>query len=233
MAVYVISDIHAEYDLFIKLLDKIKFSDNDTLYIAGDIIDKGNDSVRLMQYVMNTPNIHAINGNHEHDFLKLYWALMQNSPNDYDEVLRQLQEYFLFDGYLLNWETVDYIESLPYYIETEDFILVHAGLPIDENNQVMSPSKIAIEYMVYDRRFKEPDVLPNTCKPIIFGHTPTSYICGSPRILKYKKQGTTGNNIKDYCKIQLDLGTWLSSSVMGALCVDTLEEFYVDKWSNI
>ena len=42
--IYVVSDIHAQYDLFRRLLDKIKFSDNDTLISCGDIIDKGKDS---------------------------------------------------------------------------------------------------------------------------------------------------------------------------------------------
>ncbi len=34
--VYVISDLHGYYDLFIKLLDKISFNEYDLLYILGD-----------------------------------------------------------------------------------------------------------------------------------------------------------------------------------------------------
>ena len=30
---YAISDIHGEYDLFMRLMDKIKFSAGDTLYV--------------------------------------------------------------------------------------------------------------------------------------------------------------------------------------------------------
>ena len=62
---YLISDIHGEYQLFIKLLEKIKFSPNDTMYVCGDIIDKGSDSVRLAKYISALPNIHCIVGNHE------------------------------------------------------------------------------------------------------------------------------------------------------------------------
>ena len=224
--VYVCSDIHAEYDLFMKLLEKINFSDNDVMYICGDVIDKGKDSIRLMQLVMNAPNIYTIIGNHEYDFLKYYWALMKDSPDDYDEVLNKLQKYFPFDGYLLDWDTVDYMESLPYYLQTDEFIIVHSGLPIDSGNNVLSPEGLKPEYLVYDRNFKDASVLPTTNKCIFFGHTPTSYICGESKILKYKKAGFMGNNIKDYCKIHLDLGTWLDKT-MGCICVDTLEEFYV------
>ncbi len=226
--IYVCSDIHAEYNLFIKLLNKINFSNEDVMYICGDVVDKGNDSVRLIQHVMNAPNIHTIIGNHEYDFLKYYWGLMRQTNENYDNVLKKLQEYFPFDGNLLDWETIDYIESLPYYIETDNFILVHSGLPIDKNNRVKILNDIKPEYLVYDRYFKEPNVMPITEKCILFGHTPTSYLCGKPKILRYKKQGSVGNSIKDYLKIHLDVGTWLNK-VMGCLCVDTLEEFYVDK----
>ena len=226
--VYVCSDIHAEYDLFIKLLDKIKFSDGDVMYICGDVVDKGNDSIRLLQFIMQKDNILTIIGNHEYDFLKYYWGLTETPADDYDKVLKKLQEYFAFDGHLLDWDTVDFIDSLPYYLETEDFILVHSGVPVDEKNQIVHPKAVKVEYLVYDRNFKNPSVLPNTDKCIFFGHTPTSYLCDKPNILKYKKNGSNTNSIKDYCKIHLDVGTWISKT-MACICVDTLEEFYVTK----
>ena len=43
---YFASDIHAQYDLFLALLEKIKFSEKDEMIICGDIVDKGPDSVR-------------------------------------------------------------------------------------------------------------------------------------------------------------------------------------------
>ena len=43
---YIVSDIHGEYDLFIKLLEKIKFSNSDTMIICGDVIDKGDFMVK-------------------------------------------------------------------------------------------------------------------------------------------------------------------------------------------
>lgn len=41
MAHYVMSDIHGEADRFHAMLEKIHFSDDDTLYILGDVIDRG------------------------------------------------------------------------------------------------------------------------------------------------------------------------------------------------
>ena len=43
MATYVISDIHGMYNKFTELLNKIKLKDTDTLYILGDVLDRGPD----------------------------------------------------------------------------------------------------------------------------------------------------------------------------------------------
>ena len=41
MAHYVVSDIHGEDDRFHAMLQKINFSKEDTLYILGDVVDRG------------------------------------------------------------------------------------------------------------------------------------------------------------------------------------------------
>ncbi len=228
--IYVISDIHGEYDLFIKLLRKINFSSADEMIICGDVIDKGQDSVKLLQLIKSMPNCRCIIGNHEFEFLKKYWAIMQNSPEDFDEVLKTLQGYFSYDGKLLDWETVDWLESLPYYIEEKDFICVHAGVPLTQDNRLLPLAQASSEQLVYDRCFKEPNVAPLTDKCIFFGHTPTSYISDDSKIIRYKWANRSTKTIRDYCKIHLDLGVWLHG-VLGCFCVDTCKEFYVDKRS--
>ena len=102
---YCISDIHGYYDLFCRLLDKIKFGGGDKLYVLGDIVDKGPDSIRLAKLLFSMPNAYCIAGNHEYDFLKYYRAMMRQTE-DYDRVLEKLRGCFS-DGYLLDWETVD------------------------------------------------------------------------------------------------------------------------------
>lgn len=67
---YVISDIHGEYELFCSLLNRINFSIEDSMYICGDIIDKGPESVRLAKYISGLKNVLCIIGNHELAFLK-------------------------------------------------------------------------------------------------------------------------------------------------------------------
>lgn len=63
--VYVMSDIHGRYDVFIKMLNKIKFTDKDTLYVIGDVFDRGPESIRTSLYIMSKENIIMLAGNHE------------------------------------------------------------------------------------------------------------------------------------------------------------------------
>ncbi|MBE7085757.1 MAG: hypothetical protein E7366_01200 [Clostridiales bacterium] len=225
---YVLSDPHAEFDLFIKLLEKIEFSAQDKLIVCGDIVDKGKNSIRLLQYIKNMPNARCIIGNHEHMFLQYYWSLMQESPDDFDAVLLKLQQYFPYDGAFLDWEEVDWLETLPYYIEEKDFICVHAGLPMDAENKILPLAQAEREQLIYDRRFKDPNVLPNSDKCVFFGHTPTSYIGNETKILTYCKRENSPSSVRDFQKVHLDLGTWLCGK-LGCFCVETCETHYVEK----
>lgn len=229
---YVISDIHGEYELFCSLLNCIDFSEDDSLFICGDIIDKGKQSVRLAKHISKMNNVYCIIGNHELAFLKYYHSILQNSPEDFDEVLKRLQSYFPNDGYLLDWDLVDWFESLPAYIEEDEFICVHAGLPIDDFGYLCSPSKISVEHLVHDRKFKEPEIVHCSQKCVFFGHTETDCICGENLILGYRRNNILiPKTVKDYYKIHLDTGAW-SKGILGCFCIDTLNVFYVNKANN-
>ena len=54
---YVIADIHGCRKQFLELLEKIKFSENDTLYILGDVLDRGFDPIGTLQDLMGYDNI--------------------------------------------------------------------------------------------------------------------------------------------------------------------------------
>lgn len=65
MATYVISDIHGQYNMFIELLDKIDLKDTDTLYILGDVLDRGPHPIKTIRKLMEMPNAICLVGNHE------------------------------------------------------------------------------------------------------------------------------------------------------------------------
>ena len=45
---YVMSDIHGQYEKYAQMLEKISFSDEDTLYILGDVLDRGDHSMKIL-----------------------------------------------------------------------------------------------------------------------------------------------------------------------------------------
>ena len=227
---YVISDIHGEYALFMRLLEKIKFSDGDVIYVCGDMVDKGTESVRLLKTLLHMPNAHCILGNHEYGFLAYYWAVMKNSPSDFGGVLADLKRWFPFDGDLLDWDIVDRLERLPLYMEEEQFICVHAGLPLDDDDRIVPPALVRDMVMLEDRTFMRPEVVPKGSKCMFFGHTPTRNLYEGDRIVACRREGRAGGSISDYYKVHLDTGVWLGG-VLGCFCIDTCRAHYVKKFN--
>ena len=56
MATYVISDIHGEYEKFMELLEEIELEENDTLYVLGDVLDRGEHPIKTVLKLMEMPN---------------------------------------------------------------------------------------------------------------------------------------------------------------------------------
>lgn len=69
MNTYVMSDIHGCYDEMCNMFNKIGFSENDQLIIAGDYIDRGNQSYEMLRWLENAPdNVLLLKGNHDVEF---------------------------------------------------------------------------------------------------------------------------------------------------------------------
>lgn len=225
--IYIMSDLHGEYKLFVALMRKIKFTNKDKLYICGDVIEKGDKSVKLMKTLASLPNVYIIRGNHEDAFIQYYHSLMQES-DDYKLVLSKLREYIQGDGYLLDWETVDAIENLPYYIETDDFICVHAGVTLDGQGRVPPMNSVKKEDMLYNRRFKNPDIIPKDSKCVFYGHTSSMSLCSDGGILTYIREGGDPSAFSDYLKVHLDTGVF-TTGILGCFCIDDCSCHYVSR----
>ena len=77
IATYVVSDIHGEYELFIRLLEEIRLKETDTLYVLGDILDRGSHPIQIILKLMEMPNVVCLTGNHELMALECLEFLMQ------------------------------------------------------------------------------------------------------------------------------------------------------------
>ena len=146
---YAVSDLHGRYDKYkklIKILDK-----DDTLYILGDVIDRGPDGFRILLDMAKRPNVVGLMGNHEDMALKALSGLTGKSRRGKSQTnLSGLELWFSNGGAvsmkgLMNMNpeeqqtVLNYMQSLPLYKEVSaggrDFVLVHGGL------EGFSPSK--------------------------------------------------------------------------------------------
>lgn len=72
---YVMSDIHGQFDALMRMLEQIGFTEDDELYILGDVVDRGSKSIECIKWIMEQDNVLTLLGNHE---LMLYDGYINN-----------------------------------------------------------------------------------------------------------------------------------------------------------
>ena len=72
MSTYFIGDVHGCYDALQRLLAHINYQpEHDHLWFAGDLVNKGPDSLRCLQLILSLPHANSVLGNHDLHFLAL------------------------------------------------------------------------------------------------------------------------------------------------------------------
>jgi len=176
--IYCISDLHGCYDEFMTLLKEINFDPQyDTLYILGDAVDRGNNPIECVDFVMKTHNVYFFIGNHEQMMFDFYDGLdyWDNWANNGSETTKrklkglkksEREKIFL------------YLRRCPYYMTVEvngkQFFLSHAGLDVSVALLEDQPQNALIwsREDFYENKGPENYIC-------IFGHTPTPYINNS------------------------------------------------------
>lgn len=231
---YVVSDIHGDYSKWRKLLQAIDLSPAHQLYILGDTLDRGRHFSPILFDMMQRDNITHLVGNHDFVGAVCLKALSKEitdesieslDTNTLEVILEWLKdggESTLKDFARLTQEQkddiLDYLNSFELYAEIEvggtQYILTHAGL----GN--FAPEKRLEDYSLEDLAFCRTDYSKPLFqdKILVTGHTPTELIPGNPRPGYIYK----GNN-----HIAVDCGCGFGGR-LGALCLDTGEEFYVE-----
>lgn len=70
MKYYIVSDLHSHLTPLLKALKRNNFNeDKDTLVVLGDVFDRGDESVKLYEYLTSLKHLILVRGNHE-DLLK-------------------------------------------------------------------------------------------------------------------------------------------------------------------
>ena len=123
----IIGDVHGHYDGLMMLLEAIAPSVDDSVYFLGDLIDRGPYSAQVVDFVQKSP-YHCLLGNHE---LMLLDVVTKRASS-------QVRQAWLYSGgfeTLNSYKTatipqhhVEWIRSLPAYLDLGDIWLVHAGI---------------------------------------------------------------------------------------------------------
>lgn len=236
MATYCISDIHGDYNRYIKMLRKINLKDSDTLYVLGDVIDYGKNSLKILQDMMMRANVFPIIGNHEYMAVNCLKFLSKTITDEeianIDKgIIQGLTEWQDAGGqttidefHRLSSEEkediIDYLEEFVLYEEVEVkgrcYILVHAGL---EN---FSPTRSLEDYNLEEMLFKCPDYskVYYEDKILVTGHMPTVFIKENPNPYHIFK---ANNHIAIDCGCELDS----EEKRLGAICLETGREYYI------
>ncbi|MCB1044635.1 MAG: metallophosphoesterase [Acidobacteria bacterium] len=161
--VAIIGDVHGCIDELEHLLDQL---DGRPVVFVGDLINKGPDSLAVLERVLSL-QARAVIGNHELGFLS--YLKSKRHHVDFEEVERQLGIH------CANWAR--WIQALPTFIETPDWLVVHAGL-VPGQHPAESDPRVLTRIRTWDgtgKRLNNPADPPwfdlyDGQKLVVFGH---------------------------------------------------------------
>ena len=231
--IYVSSDWHGtSLDTIKALLKKANFDENnDFLFVLGDVIDRGEHSVELLKFLMNSPCAELLMGNHEAFFLENLWVFDEITEETIDAVdaqkLSRLNTWRANGGYTtiedlyretpqMRADIIDYIKDLPLYdsvcVGDRDILLVHGGL-----GNYYADKKIG-EYTQRELVWTRPKLDEEYSEEFltVIGHTPTHFYGD-----EYK-----GKIIKTKTWVNVDTGAAYGMSPC-LLRLDDMQEFYL------
>lgn len=233
--IYVMSDIHGQTHKFFEMLNKINFSKNDTLYILGDIIDRGEGGFVILHYIKDKPNIKCTLGNHEQMMIcGLYGDKSAFNCWLYNGGEVTYEQFMLFDAKKRN-DVINQINTFKLYYEVNinnvNYILVHAGLRV-RRGTLKSKQEILEEQNESDLLWIREDFYTRKAisknNIVIFGHCPTFMI--NAKTTKYSWNRMNIWHDKKYGdKIGIDCGAGLLTmgGRLACLRLDDMHEFYV------
>jgi predicted phosphodiesterase len=115
-------DIHGCYDELISLRNKINPQENDIEVCVGDIITKGKDSIKTLDYIIEH-NIQSVLGNHEDKILRYLHHQQSNKKNP---ITLDKDEQNIVQNLLP--KHIEYLQSMPLLLHFENIVVLHGGV---------------------------------------------------------------------------------------------------------
>ena len=139
---YAIGDIHGCFETLGRLLDAIEFDPaDDRLWLVGDLVNGGPDSLEVLRWVRRHPDsVTTVLGNHDlHMLAVASGAAEMRGKDNFEPVLRAPDAD----------ELLDWLRHRPLLVREGESAMVHAGLlpdwTIDEAEQVAGEVEAALQ----------------------------------------------------------------------------------------
>ena len=237
---YVMSDIHGYMSLFNSILKQINLTDEDVLYILGDVIDRGPDGIKILLKIMRSKNIFMILGNHEYMMLKYYtgdrWERYRSLSVWASNGCKPTVDQFGYYAESTQNRILKYLRKLPVErrieINKREYLLCHSQPSINSfKNNPMKKFNIGInyeseiEFSVWHRERINDENFKNLT--IIHGHTP---VFNSSNIIPLEnKIDITGVQINLDCGCAaINYHNNKYNGRLGCLRLEDMKEYYSD-----
>jgi bis(5'-nucleosyl)-tetraphosphatase (symmetrical) len=124
MSTYVIGDVQGCFKSLMALLDVVQFQPHtDRLWFAGDLVNRGPDSLLVLRFLLNLPNKPiVVLGNHDLHLLAVYYGQSVLSPSDTIQAVLDAPDSEILCDWLRK-------KPLVHRDENYGYTLLHAGLP--------------------------------------------------------------------------------------------------------
>lgn len=213
MAIYAVSDLHGQYNTFIEGIERIGFGDKDELYVIGDAIDRGPDSIKIIRHIMEHRNMDLLIGNHEFMMLN---AVVPDGRDRCDGPDRDLWLYYnggntTFEEYInlmpeerqsiMLWLTHRYVIKT---IKVNDkvFCLTHSFYkPEFENKPYFEMEYNDVWDLVWPSVYREGD----TWRPFIYAEFDYTFITGHVPVQRVRYDRYTDDDEANVLRIVEDM----------------------------
>ncbi len=171
---FAISDIHGCLNTFTALLRTINLQPEDELFLLGDYIDRGPDSKGVIDHIMALADkgfqVYPLRGNHEQLLLRAVENPSERTIFYLNGGEETLASFGVRQASQIPARYLEFIQNLPYYLEIQDYLLVHAGFRFGPKGPLSY-----FEEMIYIREwYLDIDYAWLGSRRIVHGHTPLS-----------------------------------------------------------
>ncbi len=130
MANYAIGDIQGCYKEFKLALKKVNFNlEEDYLWLVGDLINRGPDSLKLLKHIYKiNERTHIVLGNHDLHFLACFYGQRKLAKADTISKLMHSKKSLKYVKFLIEQPLI-FKKEIVFKNKSKKVIMVHAGIP--------------------------------------------------------------------------------------------------------